>query len=534
MKLTGSVMKNLLIALSFILFFTACNTQEEPSISVYLQADGRERAWQVPEPLTVQEFLEGIDEEVGALDRMQPEPWTQIYDDLRITIVRVSEEEYCEEDVEIPYREQRVPFEGVDPGEERIAQRGENGLERVCYRVLVEDGVRQEPVEISRTVVQEPQDQIIWVGPTGELEPVAVSGTLAYLSNNNAWVIQGNSRNKRNLTIEGDLDDRVYSLSADGRKLLFARRIDVEGLEGNELWLMPDITREDVQPIPLAYQNVLYAEWVPGYENTIAYSTFRPQAVSPGWTALNDLWRVRVDPQTGQQIDIDSLLEDFYGGPYSWWGTQFEWSPDGNRLAWVQADGIGLVSLDEGELGPRLLEYTELNPGVVDWSWRSSVSWSPDSSLLAATVHGPPIGNEPPANSPVFNIAVTAVDGSFATEIINRAGIWSEPSFSPEIRNPASQYQQGYIAYFQAREWENSISGEYDLIIADRDGSNARIIFPESSAQRGITEQQMTWHPDGQDIAFIYQGNLWIVDVESEVAHQLTQDGGASNPIWVQ
>ncbi|MBC7811870.1 MAG: DPP IV N-terminal domain-containing protein, partial [Burkholderiales bacterium] len=42
------------------------------------------------------------------------------------------------------------------------------------------------------------------------------------------------------------------------------------------------------------------------------------------------------------------------------------------------------------------------------------------------------------------------------------------------------------------------------------------------------------WSPDGQQIAFIYQGNLWIIDIGSEVAHQLTLDGGASRPVWTQ
>jgi hypothetical protein len=42
----------------------------------------------------------------------------------------------------------------------------------------------------------------------------------------------------------------------------------------------------------------------------------------------------------------------------------------------------------------------------------------------------------------------------------------------------------------------------------------------------------LAWSPDARQIALIYQGNLWVVDAESQVAHQLTLDGGASHPVW--
>ena len=124
--------------------------------------------------------------------------------------------------------------------------------------------------------------------------------------------------------------------------------------------------------------------------------------------------------------------------------------------------------------------------------------------------------------------------------MLKDAGIWAAPQYSPFINTPDSEFPQGYLAFLRARDAYNSINGEYDLVIADRDGSNARIIFPKPG-QPGLTAQQsifqnqeFTWSPDGRQIAFTYQGNLWIIDVESEVAHQLTLDGGASNPVWTR
>ncbi len=61
-------------------------------------------------------------------------------------------------------------------------------------------------------------------GPTGELDPVQIDGTLAYISNGNAWVMRGVSSNKRLLTTSGDLDNRVFALTPDGRQLLLSRK----------------------------------------------------------------------------------------------------------------------------------------------------------------------------------------------------------------------------------------------------------------------------------------------------------------------
>jgi Tol biopolymer transport system component len=282
----------------------------------------------------------------------------------------------------------------------------------------------------------------------------------------------------------------------------------------------------------------LYADWVPNAENTISYSTGEASEAAPGWRAFNDLWRMRIDSQTGEALNVQQILEDPPGGPYSWWGTRYQWSPDGQKLAWVQADAFGLVDLDAGKLNDPLLNYA-LFLTRADWSWRATVSWSPDSTTLITTVHGPPVGREMPENSPAFDVAVADTEGSLRTSIIKNVGIWAAPQYSPLISQPDDEFPQGYLAYLRSRDPFNSINGEYDLIVADRDGSNSRQIFPQES-EPGIKagesvyqNQEFVWSPDGRQIALIYKGNLWIVDVESAVAHQLTLDGGASNPAWM-
>jgi hypothetical protein len=527
------IIRTTLLLTLLIALLVACQTPEEPAtIVVSLVVDGRVRTWSYNVPVTVEEFLRDAEVEVGELDRLNPERYTQITDGMQVTIVRVTEQTDCEQ-AEIPYGQRTVLNEGLQPGQELLGQAGQNGVEEICFQVRLEDGIPKERREIRSTIITEPRDEIIYVGPTGEIEPVAVPGTLAYISNFNAWIIRGSSTTKRPLTTTGDLDARVFSLSADGGQLLIARRAPDDQADTlfNQLWLLSDTTR-DTEPITLIPENVLYGEWIPGREDTISYSRgeARP-GEAPGWRALNDLWIMHLDADTGEPLDVEEIVEVSSGGLYGWWGTNYQWSPDGERLAWVRADSMGIVDLESGDFAS-LLQYPVFRTGS-DWSWRANVSWSPDTNLLVTTVHGNPLGSEPPENSPVFNIAVTDVEGAFEAEVVPSAGIWSAPSFSPIVSSSDSQFPIGNLAYLRARVPHDSVSGEYDLFVADRDGSNARKIFPQDG-QPGLSAQELAWGPDGRQLAFIYQGNLWIVDVESAVAHQLTLDGGASSPVWTR
>lgn len=519
-----------------LMLLAACTPEVEvPTLLVHLESDNLQRTFQITESMTVEEFLSDADIEYDVnRDRLNPPSYTQLVDGMRITIVRITEETICERE-EIPYEREVIPNEAFEPGEERLSQAGQNGEQEVCFRVIYENGVQAQRIPAGQPqIIREPVNEVRIVGIESDVEPVPIIGTLAYINNNNAWVMKRSSTTKRILTTTSDLDSHVLQLSPDGQQLLFTRQAEDPANSVNTLWLIETTgTRDAVQLVPT---DVLYAEWLPNEDNTISYSTSEAQSVAPFWDALNNVWITRIDPQTGDSLDIRQVVPESGGGLSGWWGTVYDWSSDGSTLAWARADSFGIVD-DTGNLQP-ILEYASFRT-LQNWSWRAGISWSPDNTLIATTRHGPPVGNEPADTSPVFDVVITSATGSFETVLVERAGMWASPRFSPLVTASESQYAEGYLAYLQAREWQNSVNGEYDLVVADRDGSNARIVFPPpgrpgiEQQDFGIAPQDYAWSPDGTQIAIIYQGNLWVVDVAVGVGRQLTFDGGSQHPVWV-
>ncbi|MBI1277002.1 MAG: hypothetical protein GC179_02615 [Anaerolineaceae bacterium] len=540
--------KGRLLFLILITFLVGCRQNPAAAqIRVKLIADGRERTFDVPTATTIEEFLRDpkVDVQYSELDIVNPPPFTQIADGMQITISRVSEKEECET-TEVPYKQTQVLNEGLKPGEKKVVKAGQAGSQETCYRVTIIDGTPKDRVVTRTTEVKAAQDEIIYIGVSGDVEPVPIVGTLAYKSNGNVWIVEGSSTSKKPITTEGDLDSHVFALSPNGHQLLFTRKSDSADSSGafNHLWMISDVSRPTA-PVSLVLDNILYADWIPELENTISYSAAEPSQATPGWLPFHDLWQMRIDPDTGESLGVKQLLKRSGGGLYGWWATRFQWSLDGKKLAWAQADKIGIFDTDallKGDVtgfDNSLIKFAVLVP-FSGWSWRSTLAWSPDNSLLLATTHGAPVGNESPENSPSFNVSATDASGTFETNIVPNAGIWSAPQFSPILTPSDSKFPKGYMAYLQARDSFNTINGEYDLVVADRDGSNARILFP-GSGRTGLTAQEsifqdreFTWSPDGHQIAIIYQGNLWVVDAESGINHQLTLDGRASSPIWAK
>jgi hypothetical protein len=538
----------LIIGLAGLLLSGCSGNADQSGLHIRVVADGRERAFVISQAMSVSEFLDKQSITLGEFDKVYPQLFTPLTDNLSITVIRVTQKQDCQTQ-DIPFTTLDQKTTDLAPGESKVLQAGVNGSQNVCFNVILEDGVEKSRTPGSQTVITPPLAEIVAHGiDTKALEPAAINGTLVYLSSHQAHIIDGNSVRQRTLPTGSGLDGRVFSLSPLGKGLLFTRlpgtatatqaasvnnatpTPDPSAAHINELWALLNVTDPNAKPVHLL-DDVLDAEWVPGQADTISYSTAQPKDKFPFYTAFNDLIVAKLNPQTGVLVKATKLVSVGPSGEYSWWGTQYRWAPDGKALAWIQADGIGLVDTKTGKLSS-LMQFKVYSPTLPrGWIWTPSISWSPSGTLLTAIVHGAPESTEPADASPVFDMLATAVNGTFQVTLKSKSGLWARPQFSP-LDSDGS----GHLAYLQARDAENSLNSEYDLIVANRNGANSTAIFPgtDKPGLRPIDDlgNDLTWSPDGRQVLTVYQGDLWLIDIASNHASQLTLVGDAALPKW--
>ena len=528
-----------ILILSVMLVLVACETnpeEEEGQVRGRILVDGEERTFIYSQPISVQEVLRLENIIIGDLDDVSPFLRTQINDGEIITVVRVTQNTVCEDET-MPFSEERLPRTDLEPGAEIIIEQGANGMRQVCYVVTYRDSVETSRNFQRQTVIEEPQDAVIYYGVNDTLEPVAIEGTLAYISGEQAWIMETSNTARRPLTIPGQLDGRVFELSPDGRQLLYTKRTDNPNDAGfsNELWLMTDLFTGNL--VKLQQIDILNAYWIPGHENAYAYTSAAAGGGFQGWSAFNDLWLVEIDPRSGVNTNIENVISENVSGSFAVWGTRFAWSPDGTNVAYAKADGVGLIDFIAQEFGQFVLNYPYFNAAIAnEWVWEPELSWSADGQWVATTVHGAPYGSESPIDSVVFNVAVFKVgdveNPLIIDTFIERSGIWANPKFSP-VREDGTVR----LVYLQARTPLNSVGTAYDVVVMDRDGSNKSTIFPPEGQpeMRPIDfDGEFVWSPDGRQIAIIYQRNIWLVDATSGLTQQLTNDGQASAIRWVE
>ncbi|MBN1310026.1 MAG: G5 domain-containing protein [Anaerolineae bacterium] len=549
---------SLLLTLIVVLTAAGCSEPTPEMINITLTVGGTSQSLAVTQDFTVDDVLRQSEITLGDLDRVNPQRYNRVSEGMTITVVRVTEETEMVQET-IPYKQEIVLNDSLPAGEERLIQPGVNGIAEITYRIVYEDDTEISRSEVKRVDLVSPKNEVVMVGSQGQLAAVTVDGTLVYISGGNAWLMRGNSATRRPLTLEGGLDGRVFDLAEDGKRLLFTRSsvsVSTTSTPGsglatatsqvtptssgtliNTLWAILDITDPDSKPVGLSLSNILNAQWVPGSEDTIVYSTAEPRPNFPGWQANNDLWQARIDNRkrvTGHKL----LLEPSSGGIYGWFGTTFRYSPDGKIIAWAQPDAVGVLSSgipdEEGNTPPpniyqRETMVTFAPRHAYDFVWIPTLAWSPDSTLVATTTHGMPLGDEPAEDSPVFNVTIFPAQGGYSIDVVERAGMWAAPQYSPSTAPDGSELEVR-IAYLQAMQPLDQTS-RYRLMVMDRDGSNQKALFPPEG-QLGLASQSVIWSPTGRQIAMIYQGNLYLVDLSTGRAQQLTLDALSSSPRW--
>ena len=521
-----------------LLLLVACTP--DSSRSVTLVADGETRTLPT-EALTVRDFLAEAAVILDEDDRVVPVEPTFIEDEMTIRVVRVETRTETEQR-EIPFERRTVRDASIPAGETRLLEPGVAGIEELTYRITIEDDVEIDRLLVRRITVQEPRGEVILVGAQAELKSIPITGTVAYVADHNAWVMQGTSSNQRRVTYAGDLDGRVFALSPEGSHLLFTRipsstrpgapHLDQEGEEEDEmaslntLWMIETATA-DAEPVELEVHDVLWAGWESGGQVEpagtgcrIAYATGASVEGSPGWKAENDLWIARPRPGDGRLLSHRRVGEPNVGGAYGWWGTTYAWSPDGFSLAYARADEVGTVRIRDGAPVPlmRFPPYRTYAP----WVWTPTVSWSTEGQFVVTTLHGSAPTGEASEDSPVFDVWTLSADGTITAELISGAGMWAAPAYAPE---------GDAIAFGQARTPYASQTSGYDLYVMDRDGSDRRHLFPPQE-EIGLEYPEFAWGPGGDRMIVVYQGNLYLVHVDSGLVQQLVDTGGVTAVRW--
>lgn len=516
----------LLLSLTIIVTLTtACATPTTKRVS--LQLDGKTYLIET-EAATVQDVLREQKIALGEYDRTEPPLYAEITRSATIAITRVQVKTETER-VPIAFTRKLVRDEFYPDGQLRLIQLGSNGEAEVTYAITFEQGQQTGRRETSRKIITPAKDEILAIGAQGSIPTVPISGTIAYLANGNAWAMRQSSANKRALTTTGDLDGRVFSLSNDGRYLLFSRGAEENSTALNSLWLMDTLVLDET-PRPLAIADTLFAQLAPD-GRSLAYSTGEKTFGAPGWKARNDLWLAT--ELTATQVVRQQIWKPSIPSPYSWWGANFAWSSDARALAYAFADEIGFVELEnkpitasENILSRRTLKKFPPFITKADWVWTPQISWSPDSRFIVGAVHAPLDSANLANDNPSFEVWAFSRDSAVSAPLAKQTGMWSAPLWSGW-----DDRRESRIAFGVALSPSDSERSRYTLNVMDRDGGNKKQIFPLAN-ENGLTAIQIAWSPTARQLVAIREGDVWLYDLASSRWAQLTANGSSALPRW--
>ncbi len=508
-------------------------------VTISISSDNMEVQVNVPAGSSVGEALAAAEITLGELDKVDPPGYTVLTDGSRIKVTRVKDEYYTEQ-VTIPFEHQELRNEALPDGERRLSQPGVNGEEEITYHRVFEDGVEVSNSAVKTSVIKDAIPEIVMIGSKSTFSSINIPGKMAYLSAGNAWIIENNTGNRTCLVSSGDLDGRIFSLSKDGKFLLFSRYATDDN-QINSLWAA-SLTTDPIKIIDLGVKNIVnFAEFDPG-STIVAYSTVEWREAAPGWQANNDLYEISVNKNGfigSPRMDLDANS----GGVYGWWGTNYSWSPSPAQFLFARPDSVGIVNNSDGSL-TTLLYISPYQTGG-DWAWVPGASWSPSGNVVY-TVNHIPSETITEGSLQEFDLFAIPLSSGMPIDLVKNVGMFAYPVTSPANQKTnfissvsgESLSQDGYsVAYLQAIFPDQSETSGYRLFIIDRDGSNPMSLFPEEGAV-GLDPQEVVWSPTGMEtngeyaIAAIYNGNIWIIDTGSGVAQQITGDGLTSRVDW--
>jgi len=149
---------------------------------------------------------------------------------------------------------------------------------------------------------------------------------------------------------------------------------------------------------------------------------------------------------------------------------------------------------------------------------------------LAFTNNG---GDNPEALD--FNSWIVDVTNGVSGQIVEQSGMWANLHWAPAQDESTSSQANSRIAFLKSNDPLNSLRSSYSLWLVDQDGSNAHQIYPPpgENSQFPREQQFMAWSPTGDEIAFVFDNALYLLNLESQEARRITQDDAlTSHPTW--
>lgn len=110
--------------------------------------------------LDVGSLLTDLGITLGEGDRVDPSPFTELRNGLKVTLTRVAFRKVVKRE-EIPYQTQERSSSSMREGQSRVAQEGRPGIREKVFRVRKENGKVVKRVLVEERVVREPQTRVV-------------------------------------------------------------------------------------------------------------------------------------------------------------------------------------------------------------------------------------------------------------------------------------------------------------------------------------------------------------------------------------
>ena len=167
--------RRVLTALSVVATLTACFAvtanqtdvaqADQTRYDVTITVDGAEKRVHTYES-TVGATLKEAGIQVGSADLIYPKSDAQLYNGIKISVVRVVEKVVLQEEP-IAFSTKRKPTKELRVGLNKVESEGKPGLKHLYYKVRFLDGVVDKREFIRAEVVTEPKDRVILFGDRG-------------------------------------------------------------------------------------------------------------------------------------------------------------------------------------------------------------------------------------------------------------------------------------------------------------------------------------------------------------------------------